>query len=149
MDKQIKVLNLLSQMATKNGGFVTIDEVYSVCDSLDLDNADIDFIFEKIIHNGIEVRDFNSKNKHVGKTTVGKIQNLSADFTFIKHIAKLSDTYNGFTKELNIVKWYNNPPIYDIRRWDAKHDKTSGRGVTLTKEELMELQKVLNEIFPK
>ena len=52
----------------------------------------------------------------------------------------------GWKKELNLVKWGDNNPKYDIRDWDEKHEKM-GKGVTFTKEELEELKPALNELL--
>ena len=70
-----------------------------------------------------------------------------AEFTFeIKqHIAQLSSSEKGWIKELNLVSWNNAEPKYDIRTWDAKHEKM-GKGVTLTLEETKTLKKILNDM---
>lgn len=41
---------------------------------------------------------------------------MSIKFEIVKEIAVLSESKN-WTKELNIVKWEDNPPKYDIRSW--------------------------------
>ena len=43
------------------------------------------------------------------------------------------------------MSWNNGTPKYDIRDWAPDHDKM-GKGITLTKEELTELKKVLDKI---
>ena len=48
-------------------------------------------------------------------------------------------------KELNLISWNDRKAKADIRDWDETHEKM-GKGVTLTKEELKELKKLLNEI---
>ena len=59
-----------------------------------------------------------------------------ADFKFeIKeHIAVLSTSKSGWTKELNLVSWSEKEPKLDIREWDPTHEKM-GKGVTLTDDE--------------
>jgi hypothetical protein len=57
----------------------------------------------------------------------------------------ISESPKGWTKELNLVSWNDKDPKYDIRDWSPEHDKM-GKGVTLTKEELVELKKVLNKM---
>lgn len=59
---------------------------------------------------------------------------MNVKFEILKHIAVLSKSKN-WTKELNIVKWEDNPPKYDIRNWDIKHE-IIGKGVTLDQEEM-------------
>ncbi len=60
-------------------------------------------------------------------------------------IGKLCKENNGWTKELNLVSWNNREPVYDIRTWDEMHEKC-GKGVTLTRGELMALKALLNEM---
>lgn len=59
---------------------------------------------------------------------------MNVKFEILKHIAVLSTSKN-WTKELNIVKWEDNPPKYDIRNWDIKHE-IIGKGVTLDQKEM-------------
>lgn len=55
-----------------------------------------------------------------------------------QHIAVLSTTAKGWTKELNLISWNDKPAKYDIRDWNP--DKTAmGKGVTLTSEEAAKL----------
>ena len=58
-------------------------------------------------------------------------------------IAKLSAPNNGYTKELTLVSWNNREPVYDIRAWNVDYSH-HGPGVTLTKNQLAELKKVLD-----
>lgn len=46
-------------------------------------------------------------------------------------------------KQLNIVQWGDNIAKYDIRAWNQDHTK-SGKGVTLTLQELIAFKKALN-----
>ncbi len=61
----------------------------------------------------------------------------------VMQIGVLSQSRSGWTKELNLVSWNGSPPKYDIRDWSPDHGKL-GRGVTLTREELLALRDVLN-----
>lgn len=63
-----------------------------------------------------------------------------------EHIGIISESKNGWTKELNLVSWNDNEPKYDIRDWDPKHEKMS-RGITLTEEEAYELSIMLSGEF--
>lgn len=63
-----------------------------------------------------------------------------------EHIGIISESKNGWTKELNLVSWNDNDPKYDIREWDSKHEKMS-RGITLTEEEAYELSIILSGEF--
>jgi hypothetical protein len=51
----------------------------------------------------------------------------------------------GWKKELNIISWNGRRAKVDIRDWDEKHEKMS-RGITLSKEEVIELKKLLQHI---
>lgn len=51
----------------------------------------------------------------------------------------------GWHKELNLVKWGDNSPKYDLRPWNEDRSKM-GKGITLTKEELMILKDGLGGI---
>lgn len=67
------------------------------------------------------------------------------EFEITKHIAVLgTNEKNKWKKELNIVKWMNNPSKYDIRSWNTDHTKFS-KGVTLSTEELHTLKGILEE----
>lgn len=67
-------------------------------------------------------------------------------YEITQSIACLSEEKNGWTKELNLVSWNGNSPKYDIRSWSADHSKM-GKGITLTKEELFQLESVLQELL--
>ena len=63
-------------------------------------------------------------------------------FEIKKHIATLSESPKGWTKELNLISWNGRDPKYDIRDWSPNHEKM-GKGVTLTQEELDQLKEAL------
>lgn len=62
-------------------------------------------------------------------------------FEIIKNVAVLSEGSKGWKKELNLISWNNNEPKYDIREWSPDHTKM-GKGITLTKEELLMLKAI-------
>ncbi len=55
-------------------------------------------------------------------------------FEIVERIGIISESPKGWKKELNMVKWNDRAPKYDIREWDPEHEKM-GRGITLTEEE--------------
>ena len=57
-----------------------------------------------------------------------------------------SDSRGGWAKELNLVSWNGNEPKYDLRTWNEDHSRM-GKGITLSKDELKQLKKILNEII--
>ena len=63
-----------------------------------------------------------------------------------QNIACLSEEKGGWTKELNLVAWNGNEAKYDIRSWSEDHQKM-GKGITLTKEELVVLKDILMELL--
>lgn len=60
-----------------------------------------------------------------------------------RQIGKISTSKSGWNLELNFVSWNGRPAKYDIRSWDAEHQKM-GKGITLTKEEIVALKEILN-----
>ena len=66
------------------------------------------------------------------------------EFRIVEHIATLSDTGGGYTKELNRVAYRDYAPKLDLRQW---HNGQPMKGVTLTEEEARNLQSALSGIF--
>lgn len=64
-------------------------------------------------------------------------------FEITQHIGILSEGAKGWNKELNLIRWNEREPKYDIRDWSPDHEKM-GKGVTLSKEELITLRELLN-----
>ena len=66
-------------------------------------------------------------------------------FDIQENFGVISETSNGWRKELNLVSWNDRAPKFDIRYWDSNHDKM-GKGLTLSTDELREIKRILNEI---
>lgn len=66
-------------------------------------------------------------------------------YEIIKPLGALSKSASGWAKELNLISWNDREPKYDLRDWSADHQKM-GKGVTLTKEELLALRELLNSL---
>jgi hypothetical protein len=66
-------------------------------------------------------------------------------FDIVKKLTVLSKAGSGWTKELNLISWNDREPKYDIRDWSADGQKM-GKGVTLSKEELLALRDFLNSL---
>lgn len=66
-------------------------------------------------------------------------------FEIVEHIGVLSANAKGWKKELNLISWNEREPKYDIRDWDEDHEKM-GKGVTLTKDELMSFKSIVQGI---
>ena len=65
-------------------------------------------------------------------------------FDIVEEIGVLSENAKGWKKELNLISWNEAAPKYDIRDWSPEHEKM-GKGVTLTKEEVIQLKDILNK----
>lgn len=63
-------------------------------------------------------------------------------YEIIETIAVISESPKGWTKELNLISWNGREPKYDLRDWAPDHEKM-GKGITLTKEELLQLKQTL------
>ncbi len=67
------------------------------------------------------------------------------NYEIVKQIGVVSESKAGWTKELNLISWNDREPKYDLRDWAPDHKKM-GKGITLSKEEVNELTKILNEL---
>ena len=70
---------------------------------------------------------------------------MAADFKYdiVEEIGVLSENAKGWRKELNLISWNGAAPKYDIREWAPNREKM-GKGITLTKEELSSLKKLID-----
>jgi len=66
-------------------------------------------------------------------------------YEIVKKIGVLSKAGSGWAKELNLVSWNDREAKYDLRDWSADGSKM-GKGVTLSKEELVALKELLNSL---
>jgi len=57
----------------------------------------------------------------------------------------IAESETGWKKELKIISWNNNIPKYDIRDW-SPDCKKMGKGLTFSKEEIIKLKEILQEI---
>lgn len=65
------------------------------------------------------------------------------NYEIVMQIGALSQSNSGWTKELNLISWNGRTPKYDLRDWSPGHQKM-GKGVTLSREELLALRDLLN-----
>ena len=66
-------------------------------------------------------------------------------YEIIKKIGVLSTSASGWEKQLNLISWNEREPKYDLREWSPDGEKM-GKGVTLTKDELMALKALLEKL---
>ena len=78
---------------------------------------------------------------------MSKIYNPVGKYEIIKKIGVLSMSASGWTKEINLISWNEEDANYDIREWSPDRKKR-GKGVTLSKIELLALKKLLNTLEP-
>jgi hypothetical protein len=63
----------------------------------------------------------------------------------IKKIGVPSKSTSGWAKELNLISWNDRDAKYNLRDCSADGSKM-GKGVTLSKEELIALKELLNSL---
>ena len=66
-------------------------------------------------------------------------------FEITKYIGSLNGDAKGWHKELNLVSWNHLNPKYDIREWSPDRSRM-GKGVTFTKDEIVVLRNLLNDL---
>ena len=66
-------------------------------------------------------------------------------FEIKKHLGIIGESTKGWKKEVSLVSWNDRKPKLDIRDWNETYDKM-GKGVTLSKDEAVELKKLLQDL---
>ncbi len=68
-----------------------------------------------------------------------------AEFKYevVKTYGSLSESSKGWKKEIKLISWNQKEPKFDIREWSPDGEKM-GKGVTLSREELLQLKEILN-----
>lgn len=66
-------------------------------------------------------------------------------YEIVRELGVLSESTSGWSKELNLISWNGRSPKYDLRDWAKDHEKM-GKGVTLSKEDLIALRDFLNKM---
>jgi hypothetical protein len=66
-------------------------------------------------------------------------------YEIVKKIGVVSKAGSNWTKELNLIRWNDREAKYDLRDWSADGSKM-GKGVTMTREELIALRDLLNSM---
>ncbi len=67
------------------------------------------------------------------------------NYKIVENLGVISEEGSAWKKELNLISWNDYEPKYDLRVWNDEHSKM-GKGITLTKEELVNLRELLNKI---
>ena len=66
-------------------------------------------------------------------------------FTIEEELGDLSVASNGWKKQLTYTSWNGRNPKFDLRSWSDDHNAMT-KGLTLTKEEMVKLNEILNTI---
>ncbi|WP_288264986.1 YdbC family protein [uncultured Dialister sp.] len=66
-------------------------------------------------------------------------------YTIQDVLGDLSVAANGWKKELTYTSWNNRDEKFDLRSWNSDHSAMT-KGITLTKEEILKLKDILNDI---
>jgi hypothetical protein len=64
-------------------------------------------------------------------------------YEIVRRFGELSVSKTGWSKQLNLIRWNDREAKYDLRDWAPDGEKM-GKGVTLTKDELIALRDLLN-----
>lgn len=64
-------------------------------------------------------------------------------YEIVENLGVLSESAKGWKVELNLVSWNEREPKYDLRNWSEDHEKI-GKGIALSKEEVLKLKEILN-----
>lgn len=64
-------------------------------------------------------------------------------FDIVKTLGVLSESTKGWQKEINLVRWNERDPKFDIREWGPNHERMS-KGITLSREEMVKLKEILS-----
>ncbi|MFY9324368.1 MAG: PC4/YdbC family ssDNA-binding protein [Syntrophomonadaceae bacterium] len=62
-----------------------------------------------------------------------------------RSLGVLSQGSKGWQKEINLVSWNDRSPKIDIRDWAPEHERM-GKGITLNREEILQLRDILNQL---
>ena len=66
-------------------------------------------------------------------------------YEITERIAVLSTNARGWERQLNMISWNDNPPKYDIRDWSPDGSRMA-KGISMTREELVALRDILNDL---
>ncbi len=66
-------------------------------------------------------------------------------YEIVENVGVISSNSRGWNKELIFISWNDRDPKFDIRDWAEDHSKM-GKGISLTKEELIALRDLLNSL---
>jgi len=120
-------------------GYVLFNDVSSLSDEYGLSLSDFDVLTNMLASNGIQIyedvpNEGSNRNMRNRERRMPREREREVEYSIEKHLAILSTSNSGWTKELNLISWNNRPAKFDIRDWAPEHVKM-GKGVTLSDEE--------------
>ena len=66
-------------------------------------------------------------------------------YEIVEEVEILSENPKGWRKEVNLISWNEREPKFDIREWAPDHERM-GKGVTLSKDEMVLLRDAINKM---
>lgn len=66
-------------------------------------------------------------------------------YEITERIGCISTNASGWERQLNMVSWNDKEPKYDLRDW-APDGSKMGKGISMTREELISLKELLNDL---
>jgi len=66
-------------------------------------------------------------------------------YEIVEELGVLAETSKGWRTELNLVSWNGREAKYDLRDWSENHEKI-GKGMALSKDELIKLREIINKL---
>ena len=66
-------------------------------------------------------------------------------YEVVQRVAVLSQRPRGWERQLNLISWNDHEPKYDIRDWSPDGSKM-GKGISMTKEDLIALKGILDDM---
>ena len=66
-------------------------------------------------------------------------------YEIVDRIGVVSEGNNGWNKEINLISWNGQEPMYDLRSWAPDHEKMS-KGATISVAEAKALRDILNKL---
>lgn len=76
---------------------------------------------------------------------IGGLKMPEFTYEITEPIGILSQSTNGWSRQINLISWNGRAPKYDIRDWAPGNEKM-GKGISMSLEELKALKEILDEM---
>lgn len=76
------------------------------------------------------------------------VDRIKGEATFTVHeiLGVLSESEDGWKREVTLTSWNGQSPKIDIRNWDPDHERMT-RGITMFEDEAEKLAQILSERY--